>query len=87
MTQPAPPPKPKGALGKRLLVALFMIPFALFVVWAGGWWLAAACVGAALILGAEWSIMGSMRGRYLIAIAAAAPLICLLYTSPSPRDS
>ena len=78
MTQPATPPKSKGTLGKRLLVALVLIPFALFVVWAGGWWLAAACVGAAIILGAEWSIMGSMRGPYFIAIAAAAPLIAYM---------
>lgn len=65
-------------LRTRWIVALIMIPFALWIVWLGGWPLALACALTALILGIEWSIMASMRHHWILAIAAAAPVIAYI---------
>ncbi len=55
-----------------------MIPLALWIVWLGGWPLTIACALAALILGAEWSIMAKMQRHLILAIAAATPVIVFM---------
>ena len=55
-----------------------MIPFALWIVWLGGWPLTIACALAALVLGTEWSIMASMQRHWILAITAAAPVIVFM---------
>ena len=78
MTEQSNLPKIRGNLRTRWIVALIMIPFALLIVWLGGWWLTVACALAALVLGAEWSIMSSMRRHWLLACAAAVPVIVFM---------
>lgn len=75
MSDPAGSGAPKSNLRTRWIVALIMIPFALWIVWLGGWPLAIACALASLVLGVEWSIMASLRKYWVIAIAAAAPIL------------
>lgn len=58
-------------LALRLMTAAVMIPAALFLVWAGGWWLAG---GAALFAGAmafEWSRMAAQRPMALLVAGMA----------------
>lgn len=78
MTTPAPPHKSRGSLRTRWIVALVMIPFALLVVWWGGWPLAIVCIVAALILGSEWSKMSAADSKGFMAIAAAIPIIVFM---------
>ena len=78
MSDQSSPIKAKSDLRTRWLVALVMIPFALWVVWLGGWPLTIACALAAFVLGLEWSIMASMRRHWILAIAAAVPVILFM---------
>ena len=62
-------------LGQRLLTAAVLIPTGLFVVWNGGWWLAAACAFFGAIMAWEWAGMsGHPRGGL---IGLATSLFCL----------
>ena len=84
MSEQTRPGKTRGNLRTRWIVALIMIPFALWIVWLGGWPLTIACALAALVLGAEWSIMASMRRHWLLALAAATPVIVFMYIGLRP---
>lgn len=69
-------------LGQRLLTAAVLIPTGLFVVWSGGWWLAAACAVFGAIMAWEWAGMcGHPRGGFL---GAAAALFCMALPLDAP---
>jgi phosphatidate cytidylyltransferase len=67
-----PPERRFSQLGLRLVTAAILIPAGLFVVWSGGWWLAAACALFGGIMAWEWAGMsGHPRGWLLSASTAA----------------
>lgn len=70
----------RGELALRLASAAVLIPFALVVVWQGGWALAAGAALFALAMGYEWSRMSGQGPAWLLmgalaAINGALPLI------------
>jgi len=67
----------KGNLAPRLIVAAIMIPLALYVVWAGGWWLVSGCMLFAGIMAFEWAGMAKAAPWPVIALASALP--CCVY--------
>lgn len=67
----------RGELAVRIVSALVLIPFALFVVWAGGWWLAAGSAVFAGAMGYEWSRMSGQGPARLTSLALG--LINLAY--------
>ncbi|HBJ42432.1 MAG TPA: hypothetical protein DDZ20_17300, partial [Hyphomonas sp.] len=70
-----PPESRFSQLGLRLLTAALLIPAGLFVVWSGGWWLAAACALFGGIMAWEWAGMSGHPRGWLLSFAAA--LFCL----------
>lgn len=66
-----PPEKRFSELPRRLLTALVLIPFALFAVWMGSWWLAAGCAAFCAIMMMEWCRMSATRNAGLLAGMAA----------------
>ncbi len=85
MSVEAPAQRSAGDLALRIASAAVLIPFALFVVHRGGWWLGA---GAALFAGAmafEWARMSGQKGGALaIAGLAAANLAYPALSSGQP---
>jgi phosphatidate cytidylyltransferase len=78
-----PQDKRFSELSLRLLTALVLIPFALFAVWMGSWWLAAGCSAFCAIMMFEWCRMsGTPNEKVLAGIAAAFGLSLAL---PDPR--
>lgn len=79
MTESTPGRRSKGELALRLASAAVLIPFALFVVWAGGWWLVAGCTLFALAMGYEWARMTAFEpaGLLILAASLACPLAYL----------
>ena len=71
MTGPAVPMRARSELTLRILSALVLIPFALFVVSQGGWWLAAGAAAFAAMMGYEWCRM-SGHGPMWLAVGALA---------------
>jgi phosphatidate cytidylyltransferase len=62
-------------LGLRLMSAAVLIPVAVSMVWAGGWWLAIGCSVFAAAMALEWSQISAFpHGR---AMAVATALFCL----------
>ncbi|MEM0986051.1 MAG: phosphatidate cytidylyltransferase [Pseudomonadota bacterium] len=55
----------------RLLSAAVLIPFALLVVWAGGWPLAVGAAVFAVVMGYEWSAMAQLKHRWRLMSALA----------------
>ena len=51
--------RPPGELALRVVSAAVLIPFAFFVVWKGGAWLALGCAVFALAMGYEWVRMSA----------------------------
>lgn len=70
-----PPEKRFSELPLRLLTAIVLIPFALFVVWMGSWWLAAGCAAFSAIMMLEWCRMSATPNAELLAGLGA--LFCL----------
>lgn len=58
-------------LALRLVSAAILIPFALYVVWAGGWWLAVGAALFAAAMGLEWSRMSGHRPAGLLILPIA----------------
>lgn len=54
-----PPEKRFSELPLRLLTALILIPFALYAVWMGSWWLAAGCAAFCAVMMLEWCRMSA----------------------------
>ena len=61
-----------GELALRVISAAILIPFALFVVWAGGWWLAVGAGLFAAAMGYEWSRMSGHGPGWLLVAAISA---------------
>ncbi|MFN3910458.1 phosphatidate cytidylyltransferase [Hyphomonas sp.] len=66
-----PPDKRFSELPRRLLTALVLIPFALFAVWMGGWWLALGCSAFCAVMMLEWCRMSATPKEVSLAIVAA----------------
>lgn len=62
-------------LRMRWISALVMIPSALFLVWFGGWWLAAGCAIFAAVMVYEWRKMSGQP--FSVLFMAWAALSCL----------
>ncbi len=58
-------------LDKRLASAAFMIPFGLFIVWQGGWWLMLGCALVAGLMAYEWAMMSGLHYWWPMALIAA----------------
>ncbi len=61
-----------GELVLRLVSAAVLIPFALFVVWAGGLWLALGAGLFAAAMGYEWSRMSAHGPIWLLVVAISS---------------
>jgi phosphatidate cytidylyltransferase len=66
-----PPDKRFSELPMRLLTALVLIPFALFAVWMGGWWLAVGCSAFCAVMMLEWCRMSATPHETVLAALAA----------------
>ncbi len=66
-----PPDRRFSELPLRLLTALILIPFALFAVWMGSWWLAAGCSAFCAVMMLEWCRMSATPNETLLASLAA----------------
>ncbi len=62
-----------GELVLRLLSALVLIPAGLYMVWAGGAWLAAGAAVFAAAMGFEWARMSRQGPVWLAVMLAALP--------------
>jgi len=62
----------RSELTLRVISAVLLIPFALFVVYQGGWWLAAGSAVFAAVMGFEWCRMAGQGPIWLAAIGLAA---------------
>jgi len=77
----APRPRPSNELALRVASAVVMVPFGIGVVWGGGWWLAAACVGIGCAL--NWELQrliaptADLRVRTLLVWVMCAGLVVL----------
>ncbi|MEM8616202.1 MAG: phosphatidate cytidylyltransferase, partial [Pseudomonadota bacterium] len=69
-------------LALRLASAFILIPFALCVVWLGGWVLAFACAVFALAMGYEWIRMGASPLMTAHLSAVALPCLVVLWAGP-----
>lgn len=67
-----PPDKRFSELPRRLLTALILIPFALFAVWMGSWWLAAGCAAFCAVMMFEWCRMSATPNEALLTALAAS---------------
>lgn len=72
MSEPAVRLRSGGELAIRLASAVVLIPFALFVVHRGGWWLAVGAAVFAVAMAYEWTAMSGQRGRALLMAGLAA---------------
>ncbi|MEL6385997.1 MAG: phosphatidate cytidylyltransferase [Pseudomonadota bacterium] len=63
--RPATSERTLGELALRLITAAVLIPFALAVVWLGGWSLALGAAAFALAMAYEWSAMSRLKWRKL----------------------
>lgn len=80
-----PPSKRFSELSLRFLSAAVLAPCAIWVIWAGGWWLAATCALFGAVMATEWSVMSEYRGRILFGIGVVTvcltlPLVDIEYT-------
>lgn len=66
-----PQDKRFSELPMRLLTALVLIPFALFAVWMGSWWLAAGCSAFCTVMMLEWCRMSATPNEQLLSGLAA----------------
>ncbi|MDP1555604.1 MAG: phosphatidate cytidylyltransferase [Hyphomonas sp.] len=66
-----PPDKRFSELPMRLLTALVLIPFALFAVWLGSWWLALGCSVFCAVMMFEWCRMSATPNEWLLTALAA----------------
>ncbi|WP_396272091.1 phosphatidate cytidylyltransferase [Hyphomonas sp.] len=66
-----PPEKRFSELPLRLLTALVLIPFALFAVWMGSWWLALGCSAFCAVMMFEWCRMSATRREWALTALAA----------------
>lgn len=66
-----PPEKRFSELPLRLLTALVLIPFALFAVWMGSWWLALGCSAFCAVMMFEWCRMSATPREWLLTALAA----------------
>jgi phosphatidate cytidylyltransferase len=66
-----PPEKRFSELPLRLLTALILIPFALFAVWNGSWWLAFGCAAFCTVMMLEWCRMSATPNEGVLAVLAA----------------
>lgn len=62
-----PQDKRFSELPLRLLTACILIPFALFAVWMGSWWLAAGCSAFCAVMMHEWCRMSGTPNERLLA--------------------
>lgn len=80
-----PPDKRFSELPLRLLTALVLIPFALFAVWMGSWWLALGCSAFCAVMMFEWCRMSATPNETVLAGLAA--LFGLSLAVPDARVS
>lgn len=80
-----PPEKRFSELPLRLLTAAVLIPFALYSVWMGSWWLAAACSAFCAVMMLEWCRMSATPNATLL--AGLGVLFCLSLPLGDPRIS
>jgi len=80
-----PPEKRFSELPLRLLTALVLIPFALFAVWMGSWWLALGCSAFCAVMMLEWCRMSAMPNAFVL--AGLAVLFGLSLALPDTRAS
>ena len=66
-----PPEKRFSELPLRLLTALVLIPFALFAVWMGSWWLALGCSAFCAVMMFEWCRMSATPLEWVLTALAA----------------
>lgn len=66
-----PPEKRFSELPLRLLTALVLIPFALFAVWMGSWWLALGCSAFCAVMMFEWCRMSATPLEWPLTALAA----------------
>nr|WP_070959699.1 phosphatidate cytidylyltransferase [Hyphomonas sp. Mor2] len=71
-----------GDLGLRLLSAIVLIPFGLFVVWTGGAWLAVACGVFAALMAYEWVRMTASPSMKTFVTLAILPFIPAAFGAP-----
>jgi|TARA_R110002020_G_scaffold316899_2_gene532488 phosphatidate cytidylyltransferase len=64
-------------LGLRLISAAVLIPVAVAMVWAGGWWLAIGCAVFAAAMAHEWSQISVFPRPRAMSAAAALFLVTL----------
>ena len=57
---------PKSDIGWRLVSAAVLIPFALYVVWTGGWWMVISAAIFAGIMAFEWARLTRQPAIYVI---------------------
>ena len=77
-----PPERRFSELPLRLLTALILIPFALFAVWNGSWWLAAGCGAFCAVMMFEWCRMSSAPNAGGLAVLAALFGLSLALADP-----
>lgn len=82
MSVEAPARRSAGELALRIASAAVLIPFALFVVHRGGWWLGAGAAVFAAAMAYEWARMSGQKGAW-VAIAGLAAAN-LAYPALSP---
>lgn len=78
MTAALAPRRSGGELMLRILSAIVLIPFGLFVVHQGGLWLAVGCAVFACVMGFEWARM-SRQGPIWLAAGALALINLAFY--------
>lgn len=71
-----------GDLGLRLISAAVLIPFALFVVWKGGTWLAIACGVFAALMAFEWIRMTGSPSMKSFVLLVILPFIPAAFGTP-----
>lgn len=71
----------RSDLVARLISAAVLIPIALYVVWAGGWWLAAGSAAFAWIMAYEWAGISDRKRLVFVTafLGAAASPAWLVY--------
>jgi phosphatidate cytidylyltransferase len=77
-----PRDKTRQELAKRLVSAALLIPFALWVVYEGGWWLAAGCAVFAYAMMWEWGEMTGLKRTHSLAALVALIFATLPLNQP-----
>lgn len=75
-------PRTAGDLGLRLVSAAILIPFALWVVWQGGVWLALGCAVFAMAMGYEWVRMSASPLMKTFLPLAMIPVLVTILIGP-----